>query len=73
MVKNKPQIEDVYDALTNLTGAVGDRFDSVDGRFDAVDHRLTDMDQKLDRIEAIILKDHERRLEQLERKIGITR
>ena len=73
MPKNAHNDNEILEAISDLTGAVGSRFDKVDERFDKVDERLNSMDQKLDRIESIILKDHERRLEQLERKAGIAR
>ena len=73
MPKNAHNDSEVLEAISDLTGAVGSRFDKIDERFDKVDEQFTDIRAQLSRIEGIILKDHERRLEQLERKVGIAR
>ncbi len=75
--------DEILETLTGLTDAVGSRFDKIDGRFDKMEKRDAefrgDTDQQfseirgqLDRIEHSILEEHARRIEALERKIGIT-
>lgn len=71
MVKEPNSDKDVLGALAGLAEAVGLRFDKVDGRLDKMDQHLTDIDHKLERIEAIILRDHQHRIEVLERKAGV--
>jgi len=56
------------------------RFDAADRRFRAVDARLDSMDDKLDVLirmidgkhahQAVVLDEHERRLSDLERRVG---
>ena len=48
-------------------------FLKMDSRFENVDHELQEIRGQLDRIETMILKDHERRLEAVEKKIGLPR
>ncbi len=86
-MSEKPTKEDeILDTLNGLVGAVGSRFDKVDAgfekvdvRFDKIDEKLADHDmelseirQQLDRIENSILAEHARRIEALERKVGLT-
>jgi len=70
--------DDILNALADINEAVGKRFDRLDeqftehrGRFDTVDHQLLEIRGQLERIEEIILKDHAKRIEILERKLGI--
>ncbi len=74
--------KEILDTLAGLTGAVGSRFDKIDGRLEKLDHGVAelrgDMDsqfvgvrEQLDRIEHSILKEHARRIEALERKVGL--
>lgn len=56
------QFDGMYKALADLSQATGDGFEKVYREFSGVNERL-------DRIEAILLQDHERRLEALERKV----
>lgn len=76
--------DEILESLSGLTEAVGSRFDKIDDRFGKLDQNVFelrgDMDsqfvgvrEQLDRIEHSILEEHARRIEALERKIGITR
>lgn len=69
---------EILETLAGFTGAVGSRFDKIDGRFDKIDEKLVEHDQQLseirqqlDRIEHSILEEHSRRIEALERKVGL--
>lgn len=64
---------EVLKAISELAEAAGIRFDKVDERFDRVDAKLEDLQMQINRIEAYILRDHEKRLETIERKLGIGR
>ncbi len=68
--------EKVWAEFTN----VNRRLDGIDQRFIEVDQRLTGIDQqlahvieRLNRIEEVILQEHARRIEALERQISATR
>ncbi len=43
----------------------------IDGRLGAIDNRLDIMQSQLERIEHSILEEHARRIEALERKVGL--
>ncbi|MEK9173127.1 MAG: hypothetical protein AAB594_00955 [Patescibacteria group bacterium] len=68
--------DDVLHALSDLSEAIGVRFDKVDAslhgtydRFEKIDRQLLEMRGQLDRIETIVLHDHERRIESLEKQV----
>jgi len=68
----------VLSALGDLSEAVGGGFEKmhkefseVGDRFEKVDKQLLEIRGQLDRIETMILRDHARRLEALERKVGM--
>lgn len=71
--KEKSGNQSVLDAIEELAHAVGAGFDKVDTRFDRVDKRLDDLQDQITRIETYILRDHQQRLETIERKLGIER
>ncbi len=52
----------IINAIADLSQAVGEGFGKVHGE-------LVDIRQQLDRIETIVLSDHQRRIEALERTI----
>lgn len=75
--KTKSENDEVLLALADLSGAVGRGFDKVHhelsdvtDRFDKVDRQLFEIRGRLDSIETIILRDHSRRIEALERRVG---
>ena len=61
----KESNEEVLHTLADMNEAIG-------GRFDQVDEKLVDMQAQLNRIENIVLQDHARRIEALERKVSLT-
>lgn len=72
MPKAKRTKEDeILSTLEGLTMAVGDGFEKVRGEFGKVHQELADVRSDIHRIEAYILKDHQNRLETVERKLGI--
>ena len=87
MPHEKNKEDEILDTLTGLTEAVGSRFDKIDRRFDKVDGelhvvntrldevngRLDTMNTQLERIEHSILEEHSRRIEALERKVGMVK
>lgn len=63
-------------ALADLSEAVGKGFERVDknftevhGRFELGDRQMLEIRNQLDRIESMILKDHDRRIRSLEQKL----
>ncbi len=71
--------EEILHTLADMNEAIGNNFEkvwaefaSVNGRFDRVDQQLTHVIERLNRIEEVILQEHARRIEALERKIGAT-
>ena len=60
----KESNEEILHTLADMNEAIG-------GRFDRVDEQLADMQTQLNRIETIILQEHARRIEALERKAGL--
>ena len=75
----KESNEEILHTLADMNEAIGNNFEkvwaefaSVNGRFDRVDQQLTHAIERLNRIENIVLQDHARRIEALERKIGAT-
>ena len=60
----KESNEEILHTLADMNEAIG-------GRFDRVDEQLVDMQTQLNRIETIILQEHARRIEALERKAGL--
>ena len=75
--KSTKSIDSKIDELAKAVGlgfdGVEKRFDLVDKRFDKVDARLEDLQSQIHRIETYILRDHQQRLETIERKMGISR
>ena len=76
--ENNSEQERVLNALADLSGAVGkgfdrvhERFSEVGDRFNKVDQQLLEMRGQLDRIESMILRDHEERLHAIEEKLGL--
>ena len=74
MANQSSNNDKVLSALADLHEAVGTGFEGVHikfaevgDRFEKVDRQLLEIRGQLDRIETIILKDHERRLEALEK------
>jgi DNA-binding FrmR family transcriptional regulator len=76
--------DEILETLNGLVGAVGSRLDRVDGEIKGsrkdltelkgdMDHQFSEVREQLDRIEHLILEEHARRLEALERKAGIAR
>lgn len=69
--------EEILHTLTDMNEAIGSRFDEMgqeiaEFRGD-MEQRLTHILERLNRIEDIILRDHARRIEALERQTGATR
>lgn len=60
--KRKVTIED-------LAGMVQRGFSGVDKRFDLVDKRFDMVDKRFDKIEKLILADHKKRIDRLEREM----
>ena len=60
----KESNEEILHTLADMNEAIG-------GRFDRVDEQLVDMQTQLNQIETIILQEHARRIEALERKAGL--
>ena len=73
--KNSQDGKDILDALGDMNEAIGNRFDTVDKQLTElrgdVDFQFRGMREQLDRIENDIIKEHARRIEALEQKIGI--
>ena len=76
--------KEILETLVGLTGAVGSRFDKIDGHLEKLDlgvvelhgdmdRQFADMRSQLDRVEHLILEEHARRLEALERSVGISK
>lgn len=68
--------EKVLSTLADMNEAIGNRFDEIgqeiaEFRGD-MEQRLTHILQRLNRIEDLILQEHARRLEALERKVGLS-
>lgn len=72
-IKSRNGNEEVLRAISELAEATGAGFDKVYKRFDRVDARLDDLQAQITRIETYILRDHQQRLETIERKLGIGR
>ncbi len=81
MTENNSEAQDrVLYALADLSGAVGkgfdrvhERFAEVGDRFNKVDRQLLEMRGQLDRIESMILRDHEERLHVIEEKLRLSK
>jgi len=71
------QILSAIEQLAEATGLgferVNDRLDILDGRMSGLDKRMDDLQYQFNRLETYILRDHDRRLETLEHKMGIKR
>jgi hypothetical protein len=67
----KKDNQEILSAISNLAQATGKGFDDVRKEFGKVHVKLADMTQQLERIERIVLQDHQRRLETIEHKLGI--
>lgn len=68
--------EEILSTLADMNEAIGNRFDKMgqeiaEFRGD-MEQRLTHILQRLNRIEDLILQEHARRLEALERKVGLS-
>ena len=61
-----------FDRVDERFAEVDRRFDKVDQRFNSVDQELAHILERLNRIEDHILQEHARRLEALERKVGLS-
>lgn len=72
-VKSRNENREVLNAINELAEATGAGFDKVYKRFDRVDARLDDLQAQINRIETFILRDHQQRLETIERKLEIGR
>lgn len=59
--------DEIISTLADLNEAIGNRFDKM-----GMEQRLTHILQRLNRIEDMILREHARRLEELERKVGLS-
>ena len=82
MPRNHTKEDEILDTLTGLTEVVGSGFDKVNTHLEKIDTEVaelrTDMNDQLhevnahlDRIEHSILEEHARRIEALERKVGL--
>lgn len=71
--------EEILHTLADMNEAIGANFEKVwtefadiRGRLDRNDQQLAHIIDRLNRIEQIILQEHARRIEALERKVGLT-
>lgn len=55
--------------LEELALIIKNGFERTDLRFDEVDKRFNEIDKRFDRIENMILTDHIRRIERLEKQV----
>ncbi|MEK7610621.1 MAG: hypothetical protein AAB468_02630 [Patescibacteria group bacterium] len=66
MPKKNVSIDDLAVMVKHGFDGVDQRFDAVDKRFDAADEHFIQIEARLDRIENLILREHQHRLERLE-------
>ena len=76
MPNENSHTDDILETLADMNEAIGNRFDKIDRnimetRSDA-DSQFSEIRNQLDRIEHSILEEHARRIEVLERKVGIS-
>lgn len=55
-------------AVSNLADATAHGFARVDERFEAIDKRFDRLENKFDQVEFAVFKDHEPRIQSLEKK-----
>ncbi len=82
MPKDNTKEDEILDTLSGLTEAVGSGFDKVNNHLEKLDgevaelrsdmnNQFREVNAHLDRIEHSILEEHARRIEALERKVGL--
>jgi hypothetical protein len=69
--KSKKKDDSVLEAINNLAMATGKGFDDMRESFSHVREDIADLQGQISRIESYILADHQRRLEEIEKRLGI--
>ena len=65
------KIDEVLEAIGNLADATANSFARVDKQFEQVYKRFDALEYKFDRLEYVVLKNHEPRIQTIERKLKI--